>query len=155
MAGKSITLFGKPPNEQNPPKKGGSSLFGGQKKPVASVIPKEVSDQLNDMDRRLRTIEERYSTLQTRAQVTEENMLHTHKHINSEIKTTNSDMHDLKKEINELKDNILLLVKELQSSAKKEELRVLQRYVNLWEPVNFVTHNELKQILAELLSQKK
>ena len=151
MAGKTITLFGKP-NDQKAKKS--SSLFGAPKKPVESSLPKEVTGQVNDLDRRLRTLEERYSSLQTRAQVTEENMLHTHKHINSEIKTTNSDMHELKKEMGELKDRILLLVKELQSAAKKEELRVLQRYVNLWEPINFVTHNELKQVIEEL-SQKK
>jgi len=151
--GKTITLFGKPNNAQGAQKKS-SSLFGSPKK-EETTLPKEVADQVNDMDRRLRTLEERYSSLQTRSQVTEENMLHAHKRINAEIKTTNSETHELKKDMGELKDRILVLVKELQSCAKKEELRVLQRYVNLWEPISFVTHNELKQVVEELRKEKK
>ena len=153
--GKTITLFGKPSDKKKDQKKPGSSLFGGPKTPAATVMSKEATDQISDMDRRLRTLEERYTSLQTRSQVTEENMLHSHKHINAEIKTSNTEIHELKKDMDELKNRILTLIKELQSCAKKEELKILERYVNLWEPINFVTHDELKQVIEELLAQKK
>ena len=43
----------------------------------------------------------------------------------------------------------MLLVKELKMSATKEELSVLQKYLSYWEPLNFVTRQELDKILSE------
>jgi len=110
-----------------------------------------ISNDVKELSRRLRTIEERYTNLQTKTQITEQNMLSRNKQITTEIKTINSEINEIKKEIIEIKDRILLLIKELQMCAKREEVKILDKYINLWEPVNFVTRNEVKDIIKETL----
>ena len=47
------------------------------------------------------------------------------------------------------------LVKELQTAAKRDEVKVLEKYINLWNPVKFVTQNEVEQIVKEMLEREK
>jgi len=66
-----------------------------------------------------------------------------------------SDINEIRKEIHEIKDKLILLIKELQSVARKEEVKVLEKYINLWSPIKFVTQNEVEQIINEILEKKQ
>mgnify|MGYP001616678312 CR=1 FL=1 len=112
-----------------------------------------LTEEIRNLSRRLRIIEERYTNLRTKQQVIEQNMLSRHKQVTTEIKTTNSDMHELKTEITEIKDRLLLIIKELKECAKKEEVKVLEKYINLWDPVNFITRNEIEGIVKEIVDK--
>jgi len=130
---------------------GGGSLFGHQ---AAKAAPtKDYSEDINSLSRRVRVLEERNSSVQNRMGIIEQNMLSRYKQLNSEIKTMLSEMSELKKDIGEMKDRILMFIKELQMCAKKEEINTLKKYIELWEPVNFVTHNEVKDIIKEELGK--
>ena len=142
MAGPALTFGAKPQPPGTPP----GAPPGGPQQGAATEV--------RDLSRRLRTLEERYTNLQTKTQITEQNMLSRNKRISVEIKTINLDMNEIKKELLEVKDRILLLLKEIQSLAKKEELQVLNKYINLWEPINFVTRTEVAQIIEEILKKK-
>ena len=48
-----------------------------------------------------------------------------------------------------------LIIKELQSVARKEEVKVLEKYINLWNPIKFVTSNEVEQIVNDALERKQ
>jgi hypothetical protein len=140
---------GMPAMQLEPKKQHG--LFGDKKKPA---IPGP-TDQFTELGRRLRTLEGRYTDLQTKSQVMEQNMLHSHKRLLNQLKPTNSDVREVKKELQEIKERMLSLIQELQSCAKKEEVKVLQKYVHLWEPMNFVTRDEVKDIIAETMGKSK
>lgn len=138
--------------EEKPKKHGG--LF----KPHPKEIPsgpsvKEVAEEVTDMSRRLRTLEERYSNLQSKTQLTEQNMISRDRHLTTEIKTLNSEVNEIKKEIHEIKERILSIINELKATSKKEEVKILEKYINMWEPVNFVTRNEVKDIIKEILNK--
>ena len=125
--------------------------FGKPKQqPQAQSLP-GASEDILALARRLRTLEERNTSLRIRLQVLEQNMLSKSKNTSTEIKTINSDMIEIKSEITEVKDKILLLIKELDSFAKREELDVLKRYLELWQPINFVTQKEVQEIVREEL----
>lgn len=125
------------------------------KKDQAAQNAGEVSTSIIDISRRLRVIEERYANLRKSIQLNEQNMLATNKRLETEIKTTNADVDEIKKEIANIKDEIMLIVKELRETAKKEEVAVLEKYINLWEPVNFVTQAEVEKIVKRIIEQNK
>ena len=135
-------------------KKHGGGLFKSAPKeqPTGPGV-REIAEEVTDMSRRLRTLEERNTNLQSKEQLTEQNMISRNKHISTEIKTLNSEISDIKKEINEIKERIFSIINELKATAKKEEVRILEKYINLWEPVNFVTRNEVKEIIREILNK--
>lgn len=114
-----------------------------------SPIPEELEGTIS----RLRVLEERYTNLQTELRVTEENMINRNKKLTTEIKTLTLDINELRKEVNEIKDKILMIIKELQNCAKKEDVKVLQKYIEMWEPMNFVTHKEVDDIINEKLQK--
>ncbi|MBW2965674.1 hypothetical protein KY342_01060, partial [Candidatus Woesearchaeota archaeon] len=91
--------------------------------------------------------------LNRKAQVTESNIVNERKRFITEIKTINSDIVELKKEIEGMKNKMDLIVNELQNFASKDEVDVMKKYIEFWEPVNFVTRNEVEKIIKEKLGE--
>ena len=82
-------------------------------------------------------------------------MLGKHKLFATEIKTFSSDMRDIKAEISEIKEKIVDLVAELKEAAKRDDVKVLEKYINFWNPVKFVTQNEVEALVKEILNKEK
>ena len=136
-----------------PPPKQHKGLFRTQQplQPDSSSF----SEDISNLSRRLRILEESFTNLRRALQITEQNMLAKNKVFATEIRTITSDISDIKKEIAEVKEKILDLVKELQTSAKRDEVKVLEKYINLWNPIKFVTQNEVEQIVKDFLKKNK
>lgn len=127
------------------------------KKPAAaksSAVPSAAKD-LEGTARRLKIMEERFANMRSKVQVLEQNMLHKHKNFFVEIKTLNMELTEVKKEINELKDKIIIMVRELDSFAKKEEVHILKKYIDLWNPVKFVSKREVESIVHEVIEKMR
>ena len=150
MVGKTITLFGKKEDKGNKAEHKG--LFTHEKA-IEEAAP--ISQELESTINRLRVLEERYTNVQTELKVTEENMIHRKKKLTTDIKTLTLEVSELKKEIGEIKDKVLVIVKELQDGARKSDFAVLKKYVEMWEPMNFVTHKEVEEIIDEKLNKKR
>lgn len=134
------------PEQQVPQPK--PSLFG--KKQVQTDFSAEFSNQMSNLNQRLRILEERYTNLQRKTQVTDQNLLSNNRKFNQEIKTINSDINDIKASISEIDEKLKQIIKELQASARKEDMDVLNRYIDLWDPSNFITRAEVEKIIDEL-----
>lgn len=117
----------------------------------APGAPSDTVMQLAGMSSRLRSLEEGYINLRKKVQVSDQNMLSSNKKLAEEIKTINADVLDMKHEIADVKEKMLEVIKELKSSAKDEDVKVLEKYIELWQPLNFVTRNEVKKIVKEIL----
>ena len=48
-----------------------------------------------------------------------------------------------------------MIIKELKSTAKREEVKVLEKYINFWDPVKFVRQHEIEAIVKEILKNEK
>ncbi len=124
------------------------NIFGG-KEEVSPNIVSDVAAQVSNVSRSLKTLDDRYTTLRKTVQVSEQNMISNDKKIIDDIRLINSEILDLKTDINDIKEKMTMFVKELKLSATKEEVNVLQKYISYWEPLSFVTHEELNKMLSE------
>lgn len=115
----------------------------------------EIYNQINEAMRRIRSLEETNSNVRRKIQLNDQNRLHSTKEINTEIITINEDIKELKKEIIKLNEKITQIGKELQLFAKKNEVKVIQKYMKYWEPLKFVTHDEIGTIVKEIIQQYK
>jgi len=138
--------------ETKPAKKGG---FFSKKKEEAGANISDILEQINSLGRRIRLLESRYTDMNRKSQVTEKNMLNERKRFITEIKTTNSDVVEIKKEIDGIKNKMDMIVNELRNFAARDELDTLKKYIDFWEPVNFVTRHEVEKIIEEKLGTKK
>ena len=136
-----------------PPKnEGHHSHHAGQKEEMPDISG--LRQEINSLSARLRLLEEGFANLRRMSQITEENLIQKNKQYTTEFKTIISDITESKKEIQDLKDKILLIIRELQATAKKEDVQVLEKYINLWNPIKFVTNNEVEGIVEDALSRK-
>jgi len=139
-------LQGQEPTQQ-------SGLF--HKKGPAQPDMSAFTEDIGNLGRRLKILEESITNIRRALQVTEENMLGKNKIFAMEIRTLTSDIGDIKKEISEIKEKIVEIVNELKESAKRDEVKVLEKYINFWNPVKFVTQNEVEALVKEILMREK
>ena len=139
----------------NPPKKEekhGSSLF--KSSPKKEISSPNYSPDIISLGRRVRILEEKHISTRNKIELIEQNMLNRHKNISTEVKTIDSDIMEIKRDVSEIKDRLLMLIKEFQMTAKQEEVAVLKKYIDMWEPIRFVTRNEVRDIIKEVIEDK-
>jgi predicted nucleic acid-binding Zn-ribbon protein len=107
----------------------------------------QVANIVSDLDRRLRTLEERYSNLRKKLQITDENLLDAERSFSKELRTFNQESLDVKKQVNEFSEKMGMLGNEMENVAQKSDLKVVEKYLDMWNPSNFVTRTELKAYL--------
>jgi len=117
--------------------------------PDKKPIPDDPSKHINEIVTRLRMLEERYSALRKKDQFSEHTMLKDTKEIFQEIKLINETINELKMELSEFNEKITKLAEEVSGSVKKKEFDVLVKYLEYWEPLEFVTRNEAKKMLQQ------
>lgn len=136
-----------------PPKEEKKGLFHHEEKPLGQVA--ESSSQVTMLSRQLRVLEERYDNLRKKTQVTDQNMLSNHKEVNIEIKALGEEIDEFKKEFEDLKSKLRLIVQELKMCAKTEDVRVLQKYIELWNPIEFATKKEVQDLIRTFSDNKR
>jgi hypothetical protein len=136
-----------------PPPKKHTLSFGKQQPAMPDMSG--ITNDVNSLGRRLKLLEEGFTNLRRFLQVTEENIIAKNKHYSAEFKTVNSDILELRKEMHETREKIMLVIKEFQSVARKDEVKVLERYINMWNPVKFVSQNEIDGIINEVLDKRE
>ncbi len=152
-----ITI-GKPkPKAQDHPDPGDkkqSGGFFGSSKTAAPAISDEIKDEVNGIARRLKLLEEHFTILRRKADVNEHNLMSRTKNFSADIKTIHSEMSDLRQTLNKIEDKVLVMIKEFQLTAKKEDLDILKKYVDMWSPIRFVTREEVDKIVQEALDER-
>lgn len=132
------------------------------KKPFFSGKPKQVqpeyaefSSSLNELSRDIKVLEERYTGIRRKTQLMEQNSLSTSKRISSDIKAISADMNEIKSSLIEIATKLKDVREEIAKCAKKDELKILDKYVSYWEPLNYVTAKDVERIAEEVLARKK
>jgi len=145
-----------PAPEKKPDKKQPGGLFSSKPKAPSIDIGQQISsltNMINDIGRRLRIVEEKFNNLDKKLKLNEENMLSSFKKFNTTLATFHDDINDFRHHIKIDDERTELIIKELKLSAKKEDFAVLQRYIELWDPVKFATHSEIEKVIKEKIDE--
>lgn len=122
-----------------------------QKPGKGSETPFEkLSSEVSSASSRLRVLEERYGNLRKKSQMTDQSLLDFEKDLRSEIKSLNEDFLDIKKGLSEINENLVLMTSELKSTVKQSDFKMIESYVDMWQPMSFVTRDDLKKVLERL-----
>jgi|SRR3989344_4832113 len=111
----------------------------------------DLAEQMMSSIRRLRILEERFSLIHRKTQVLEQNMLSNTKKVEDEVKKLQLQLGEMKADIADIKNTVKMVVGEMQSVAKRQDVETLKKYITLWEPLNFVTRNEVKRLVEETI----
>ena len=102
-----------------------------------------------DMVSRTRVLEGKYNLLRDRVLVINQNMIDEYKRLLIELKGLNSDIKDVRDDVFKIKEALKHLIKELDLFARKEDVKVLEKYINLWNPMKFTTEQDVINIIKE------
>ena len=94
---------------------------------------------------RLRMLEERYMQLRENVEMVNQNMIDEYKKLIKETKDVNIVLKELKTQINEINKAINHIVKETENFARKDNLKILEKYINMWNPLNFTTEEDVEK----------
>ena len=130
-------------------------LFGGSKKPVIGTAEiAQIATDVGNVSTRLRILEERYENLRKKILVIEQNMLQNNKKLMTEILASDDSVKEFGRIIETMKEELKLIVRELKLTAKTDEMELLKKYIAVWEPLNFVTRNEVGKLIDDALNDK-
>ncbi|MBI4145916.1 hypothetical protein HY489_01110 [Candidatus Woesearchaeota archaeon] len=110
-------------------------------------------EQVNLLQARLRVSEERAGETRKKILLIEQNMLTNQKKAMAEIKALQNEFNDLKRTIQTVEDRIIMVIKELRLTARKEDIDVMKRYIELWNPTKFVSIDQIDKIIDEKLGR--
>ncbi|MFH1332148.1 MAG: hypothetical protein ABIH63_02585 [archaeon] len=109
---------------------------------------------LSDLNARVRVLESKYSLFGERLLVINQNMIEEYKKTIRDIKTIQGELSEVKKEVFYLKEVLSDLNKEFDVFARKDQVKVLEKYINLWNPMSFVTEKDVINIIKREAGKK-
>ena len=115
----------------------------------------EITQVIVDLNNRIRTLEGKYALLGERLLTVNQNMIEEYKRLLSELKLVHEDAREVRQEIFITHDAIRNIVKEMEYFAKKEQVKVLERYIELLNPMRFATTEEVEKLIIERKSVNK
>ncbi|MBI2040822.1 MAG: hypothetical protein HYT16_01845 [DPANN group archaeon] len=121
----------------------------------ASAIRTELRGQLSSVSARLKLVEDRIEALRGHIELLDNSLVEKHKTVVEEVKETESGIQALRGDFDALKNVTERLAKRLEELASREEVKILERYVSLWQPMNFVTRSEIETVVKNILTDLK
>lgn len=104
---------------------------------------------LNELNSRTRILENKYTLMGERILIINQNMIEEYRGTSKDLLELKQDVQRIKKDIQDIKDTIRRIVQEMSGFAKKENVKVIEKYINILNPLNFVTHNEVLDLIKK------
>lgn len=117
--------------------------------------PTDVSKQVHDIMQRAAYVEERYKTFEGRLRQLQKNVVEHHQELRRLIRDIDKQIVGLKGQVDGITDRMKTFRSEILLRATKEDLAVLQKYVDVWNPFQFVTADQVEDIVREVLSERR
>ncbi len=120
--------------------------FGSFKKNEEGVV-------LTDLASNLRILEDRVINLRRKTQFTDQNLLNAQRDFSKERRLLDDEIMDLKVKIQDLTESIEMMKQELSGTAKVKDFMVLSKYLDFWEPINFLSKERAEELIREHLNK--
>ncbi|MCS7134275.1 MAG: hypothetical protein NZ889_00225 [Candidatus Pacearchaeota archaeon] len=105
---------------------------------------------LSDFTIRINDLEERLKIMHERITILDQTLLKQNQKIIQEIKSIKEEISELKGKIDKVEETIDHIISESQEFARKEEILAIERFMKTWEPMNFATIDDVKEMLKEI-----
>lgn len=130
-----------------------NNIFGGGEKEQQ----KEFKEKVDTHSKAILTVVERQKNLENsldlineKIELLDHNTIKNVKKVMNDIKTLRSDVRDLKQDLKDLKSFDSKVQKQLQLMTTKDEVEKLEKYIDLWQPMDFVTRQELGDFRSKI-----
>jgi len=114
---------------------------------VATQETSDSSQILAELTNRLRVLESKQNLFSEKLLMVNQNMIEEYKKFNNDIKAMRAETSDIRKDMQNVKTVVKHLSEEAANFARKDTIKVLEKYINLWNPLRFVTREEVERLV--------
>ena len=123
--------------------------------PVEQYPGNDAAYLIAELNARIRSLENKYSTLTERLLVVNQNMIQEYKKLMGELRKVTQDTKRTKVEMLSTQEIVKDIVKEMRVFAKKEDVKTLEKYLDLINIIELVSEEDLNKKLESFKSEIK
>lgn len=105
---------------------------------------------LSDFTTRLNDVEERLKIMHERVTILDQTFLKQNQKVMQEIKTLDEEISEIKEKLEKIEEAIQHIMLESQEFARREELESIEKFIKMWEPMNFATLDDVREMLKKI-----
>ena len=121
---------------------------------ATAQVEADIGYVMSEVTSRIRNLENKYNLLGERVLIINKNMIEEYRKIIKEIRIINTELGTIKRDIVKTSEVTKNVVKEMEHFAKKEQIQVLEKYIDLWNPLKFTTEQQVEQLIDEKMKKK-
>jgi len=114
----------------------------------------ELQKLLSEVSTAMRILEDRYNNLRKKIQLTDQALLEAERNFSKEKHLLGEELVETKMKLHEFLDDMKIMKGELQSAVKQNDIKILEKYLDMWEPMEFVTRKEVDELLENQFPDK-
>ena len=131
-----------------------TNLIGKSQPHATSPEVLESLKKSGELSERSRLLEERMKQTRERMQVLDETFSNKIKDLKDVVSNIGEQIISLRKDIDETKDILRKIGKDLESTAKLSEVRVLEKYINMIDISRLVTKDDIEEVVETIMKKK-
>ena len=132
-----------------------NSIFSGGDKEKQTEFKEKVdthSKAILTVVERQKDLENTLDLINEKIELLDHNTIKNVKKVFNDVKAIKDDMNELKHDIKDLKEFNIKVQKQLALMTTKDEVEKLEKYIDLWQPMDFVTRQELSDFRSKIKS---
>jgi len=111
--------------------------------------------QFFEFNSRLARIEKRMNSINDELQINRSDAIDKHREALKQVSSVKASVVRLEAEITDTKKLAERLTQMLGEFASKDSVKVLEKYINMWSPIDYITRPEADSLIEKALSKKK
>lgn len=113
----------------------------------------QLNTDMSSLSRRIRMLEERYYNLRKKTQLTDQNMLEDNKKITTHMDYFKTSIKEVKKKVADITEKLSMFDEEMKDTAKKRDITLINKYLEFWEPMVFLTEKDAIKLIGDTLDE--
>ncbi len=114
-----------------------------------------VAALISELNTKINDIESRHELLKERVMVSNESFIKSRDSLMKDINLIKDDMRQIKIKISSLQESLQYLLTETATFARKEELRILDKYMRIWEPLKYARLEDVENMINNAIKKLK
>lgn len=104
-------------------------------------------ERISSLATSMRVVEDRYNTLRKKVRMTDDDLIDAQQSFEKERKVLDEQILECKERIHELEETVTEMKEEIAKAVHERDFRYLKKYVEYWNPSQFLTRDEAKSLL--------
>lgn len=99
----------------------------------------------------VKSLEGKTNNLIREIDILKNDLIKKNNQMKKEVKAFNVDLLEMKRQQEKTVEKMDLIIKELKKTAGIEEVMTLKKYIEYWNPINFVTQRDVERVVENMM----